>query len=112
MKYIFLYSSIIFNILTNVGFNLSAINDGVPLKKWGYLALGLLFGLINSVLFTECLKEIPLQVASAIFFFADHCRPIPGGALWLWRAGYSPSGSRHFCNYRRCSNGIAEVTDF
>ncbi len=68
MKYIFLYSSIIFNILTNVGFNLSAINDGVPLKKWGYLALGLVFGLINSVLFTECLKEIPLQVASAIFF--------------------------------------------
>lgn len=68
MKYVFLYSSIIFNILTNVGFNLSAINDGVPFKKWGYLALGLVFGLINSILFTESLKEIPLQVASAIFF--------------------------------------------
>jgi multidrug transporter EmrE-like cation transporter len=68
MKYVLLYSAIIANILTNVGFNLSAINDKVPAKKWGYLALGLVFGLINSVLFTECLKEIPLQVASAVFF--------------------------------------------
>jgi multidrug transporter EmrE-like cation transporter len=40
----------------------------VPLKKWGYLAIGLVFGLINSVLFTESLKQIPLGVASAIFF--------------------------------------------
>lgn len=68
MKYFLLYSSIIANILTNVGFNLSAINDKTPAKKWGYLAGGLVFGLINSVLFTECLKYIPLQVASAIFF--------------------------------------------
>lgn len=68
MKYVLLYSAIIANILTNVGFNLSAINDKVPAKKWGYLALGLVFGLINSVLFTEALKEIPLQVASAVFF--------------------------------------------
>ena len=68
MKYILLYSSIIANILTNVGFNLSAINDKTPAKKWGYLAGGLVFGLINSVLFAECLKFIPLHVASAIFF--------------------------------------------
>lgn len=68
MKYILLYSSIIANVLTNVGFNLSAINDKTPVKKWGYLAGGLVFGLINSVLFTECLKYIPLHVASAIFF--------------------------------------------
>lgn len=68
MKYIYLYSSIIFNVLTNVGFNLSAINESVPAKRWGYFAGGLVFGLLNSYFFTECLKEIPLQVASAIFF--------------------------------------------
>ncbi len=68
MKYVFLYSSIIFNVLTNVGFNFSAINDAVPAKKWGYFAGGLFFGLLNSYFFTESLKEIPLGVASAIFF--------------------------------------------
>lgn len=68
MKYILLYSAIIANILTNVGFNFSAIYDKQPIKKWGFLAIGLVFGLINSVLFTECLKQIPLGIASAIFF--------------------------------------------
>lgn len=68
MKYVFLYGSIFANVLTNVGFNLSAINDANPTKKWGYLIGGLVFGLINSVLFTESLKEIPLHVASAILF--------------------------------------------
>ncbi len=68
MKETLLYGSIIFNILTNVSFKYSALNDSVPSKKWGFLALGLVFGLINSVLFTEALKTIPMQVASAIFF--------------------------------------------
>ena len=68
MKHVFLYSAIIANILTNVGFNFSAIYDKEPTKKWGFLALGLVFGLINSVLFTECLKYITLATASAIFF--------------------------------------------
>lgn len=68
MKEILLYGSIIFNVLTNVSFKYSALNDAIPAKKWGYLALGLVFGLINSVLFTEALKTIPMQVASAIFF--------------------------------------------
>jgi multidrug transporter EmrE-like cation transporter len=68
MKYIILFSAIVANILTNVGFNFSAIYDKVPVKKWGFLGIGLVFGLINSVLFTESLKEIPLGVASAIFF--------------------------------------------
>ncbi len=68
MKYILLCSAIVANILTNVGFNFSAIYDKEPVKKWGFLALGLVFGLINSILFTESLKHIPLQVASAIFF--------------------------------------------
>lgn len=68
MKYFFLYSSIFFNVLTNVGFNLSALNEASPVKKWGYFAGGLVFGLINSYLFMECLREIPLQVASAIYF--------------------------------------------
>lgn len=68
MKYILLFSAILANIATNVGFNFSALNDKVPVKKWGFLAIGLVFGLINSVLFTESLKQIPLGIASAIFF--------------------------------------------
>ncbi|MBS1613399.1 MAG: EamA family transporter [Bacteroidetes bacterium] len=68
MKYLLLYSSVFFNVLTNVGFNLSAINDANPVKKWGYFAGGLVFGLINSFLFAECLKDLSLQVASAIYF--------------------------------------------
>ena len=68
MKYLLLYSSIFFNVLTNVGFNLSAINDAYPTKKWGYFAGGLVFGFINSLLFAEALKDMSLQVASAIYF--------------------------------------------
>ncbi len=68
MKYVLLYAAIIANILTNVGFNFSAIYDKEPVKKWGYLAIGLVFGLINSVLFTEALKTVPLHIASAVFF--------------------------------------------
>jgi small multidrug resistance pump len=68
MKYVFLYSALLANILTNVGFKLSALNDAIPVKKWGYLAGGLVFGLINSILFTEALKYIKFGEASAIFF--------------------------------------------
>jgi len=68
MKYILISSAILANILTNVGFNFSAIYDKEPMKKWGFLTLGLVFGLINSILFTESLKQIPLGLASAIFF--------------------------------------------
>ena len=60
--------AIIANVLTNIGFKYSAINDAIPAKKWGYLAVGLVFGLINSVLFAESLKFISLQVASTVFF--------------------------------------------
>lgn len=68
MKYLLISSAIIANILTNVGFNFSAIYDSNPVKKWGFLAVGLVFGLINSVLFTESLKHMSLSVASAVFF--------------------------------------------
>jgi multidrug transporter EmrE-like cation transporter len=68
MKFVLLYAALIANILTNVGFKLSALNDAIPVKKWGYLAGGLVFGLINSVLFTEALKYIKFGEASAIFF--------------------------------------------
>ena len=68
MKHVLLYLAIFANVLTNVGFNFSAIYDKEPVKKWGFLAIGLVFGLINSVLFTESLKHISLQVASAVFF--------------------------------------------
>jgi multidrug transporter EmrE-like cation transporter len=68
MKYILLYSAIAANLLTNVCFNFSALYDAVPVKKWGFLALGLVFGLINSILFTEALKTVPLHIAGAVFF--------------------------------------------
>ncbi len=68
LQYVMLYGSIIFNVLTNVGFNFAAINDANPVKKWSYFAGGLVFGLLNSYFFMESLKKIPLSTASAIFF--------------------------------------------
>lgn len=68
MKLTLIAGAIIANILTNIGFKCSAINEAIPMKKWGYLAIGLVFGLINSVLFTESLRFISLQVASTVFF--------------------------------------------
>jgi multidrug transporter EmrE-like cation transporter len=63
-----LFAAVIFNVLTNVGFKYSALNEKTPLKFWGYFAIALIFGLINSILFTETLKTIPLGISSAIFF--------------------------------------------
>lgn len=68
MKYAQLYLSIVFNVLTNAGFKLSAVNENIPSKRWGFFAGALVFGLLNSFYFTESLKTIPLQIASAIFF--------------------------------------------
>jgi len=68
MKVLLITGAILANVLTNIGFKYSAIYDLVPLKKWGFLGIGLVFGLINSVLFTESLKFISLQVASTVFF--------------------------------------------
>lgn len=63
-----LTGAIIANVLTNIGFKYSALNELVPAKKWSWLAVGLVFGLINSVLFTESLRFVSLQVASTVFF--------------------------------------------
>ncbi|MBI1286048.1 MAG: hypothetical protein GC178_00555 [Flavobacteriales bacterium] len=68
MKLALISGAILANILTNIGFKYSAINEAIPMKKWGFLAIGLVFGLINSVLFTESLRFISLQVASTVFF--------------------------------------------
>jgi multidrug transporter EmrE-like cation transporter len=68
MKELLLTGAIISNVLTNIGFKYSALNEAVPAKKWGHLALGLVFGLINSVLFAETLRFMSLQVASTLFF--------------------------------------------
>lgn len=68
LEFLLLTGAIVSNVLTNIGFKYSAIHEDIPAKKWGYLAVGLVFGLINSVLFTESLKYISLQVASTIFF--------------------------------------------
>jgi len=68
MSQLILFGAIIANLLTNIGFKYSALNDHIPTKKWSYLGIGLVFGLINSVLFTESLKFVTLNVASAVFF--------------------------------------------
>jgi len=68
MKNLILAGAIISNVLTNIGFKYSALNETVPVKKWGWLVIGLVFGLVNSVLFTESLRYISLQVASTVFF--------------------------------------------
>ena len=68
MQSLVLLAAIIFNVLTNVGFKYSALNEKTPAKFWGYFAIALVFGLINSILFTEALKTIPLGITSAIFF--------------------------------------------
>ena len=68
MKMLLISGAIIANVLTNIGFKYSAINGAIPAKKWGYLTVGLVFGLINSVLFAESLRFISLQVASTVFF--------------------------------------------
>ena len=67
MQYIILFAAVAFNVLTNIGFKFSALNEKTPVKFWTYFAIGLVFGLINSYLFTESLKSIPLGIVSAIF---------------------------------------------
>jgi len=68
MKILLITAAIIANVLTNIGFKYSAINEAIPAKKWSWLAIGLVFGLINSILFTETLRFMSLQVASTLFF--------------------------------------------
>ncbi len=83
MKTILLTGAIISNILTNIGFKYSALNENVPMKKWGWLAIGLVFGLINSVLFTESLRYVSLQVASTIFFSLTIVGLYLASVLWF-----------------------------
>jgi len=68
MQYLILISAVVFNVLTNVGFKYSALNEKTPAKFWAYFSIALVFGLINSYLFTESLKSIPLGIVSAVFF--------------------------------------------
>jgi len=70
MSYLIVFAAVFFNVLTNIGFKLAERNEAVPSKKWGYFSVGLVFGLINSLLFTEALKYFKLQVVSAVFFSA------------------------------------------
>ena len=68
MNNIWLWTAILFNVLTNVGFKYAALVEGNPVKKWSYFTIGLVFGFLNSICFTEALKTIPLNTASAVFF--------------------------------------------
>ena len=68
MNSLWLWSAILFNVLTNIGFKYASLVEGNPTKKWLIFSGGLVFGLLNSVCFTEALKTIPLNTASAVFF--------------------------------------------
>lgn len=63
-----LWLAIIFNILTNVGFKYAALAEKTPSKYWVIFAISLVFGFLNSICFTESLKTVPLNIASAVFF--------------------------------------------
>lgn len=63
-----LWLAILFNILTNIGFKYASMVEKNPAKYWVIFIGSLVFGLLNSYCFTEALKTIPLNIASAIFF--------------------------------------------
>lgn len=63
-----IWLAIIFNVLTNIGFKYASLAEGNPSKKWLLFSGGLVFGLLNSVCFTEALKTVSLNTASAVFF--------------------------------------------
>jgi multidrug transporter EmrE-like cation transporter len=63
-----LWLAILFNILTNVGFKYAALAEKTPVKYWTIFAISLVFGFLNSICFTESLKSVPLNIASAVFF--------------------------------------------
>jgi multidrug transporter EmrE-like cation transporter len=63
-----MWLAILSNVLTNIGFKYASLVEGNPTKKWLMFSGGLVFGLLNSICFTEALKTIPLNTASAVFF--------------------------------------------
>lgn len=63
-----LWLAIVFNVLTNIGFKYASMVEKNPKKYWIILIVSLVFGFLNSVCFTESLKQIPLNIASAVFF--------------------------------------------
>lgn len=63
-----IWLAIIFNALTNIGFKYASMVEDNPKKKWILFSGALIFGLLNSICFTEALKTIPLNIASAVFF--------------------------------------------
>lgn len=65
---LWMWLAIIFNVLTNIGFKYASLVEGNAAKKWLIFSGGLIFGFLNSVCFTESLKTVPLNTASAVFF--------------------------------------------
>ena len=63
-----LWLAIVFNVLTNIGFKYASIVEKNPKKYWIIMIISLVFGFLNSICFTESLKQIPLNIASAVFF--------------------------------------------
>lgn len=63
-----LWLAIVFNLFTNAGFKYASMADGNPKKKWTIFSVSLVFGFLNSICFTEALKDVPLNIVSAVFF--------------------------------------------
>jgi len=63
-----LWLAILFNVLTNIGFNYASKVDTKLPKYWIIFVGSLVFGFLNSYCFTESLRSIPLNVACAVFF--------------------------------------------
>jgi multidrug transporter EmrE-like cation transporter len=63
-----IWLAIIFNILTNIGFKYAAMVEKNPPRYWAIFIGSLVFGFLNSYCFTESLRTISLNTASAVFF--------------------------------------------
>jgi len=81
--YAILVTASVFNVLTNIGFKFSELNKDTPARAYLYFAIALLFGLVNSVLFTYALRYITLGVSSIIFFSITIIGLVAAGILYF-----------------------------
>lgn len=63
-----MWLAILFNVLTNIGFKYASMVEKNPPRYWAIFIGSLVFGFLNSICFTEALKTISLNTASAVFF--------------------------------------------
>lgn len=63
-----LWLAILFNVLTNIGFKYASMVEKNPPRYWSIFIGSLFFGFLNSYCFTESLRSVSLNNASAVFF--------------------------------------------